>query len=496
MTKKLHVAVVGGGISGMTAALVLAQFGHEVTLIERSAKLGQTVRGFTRQGVYFDTGFHYTGALGEHGLLTRYLRFLGLDDLPIVPLNEKKFDTIRFAAEKREICLCTGYEALKERFHNLFPQERQAIDAYFDEARKVVLASPFLNMATDIKTLLSAEAGQDSLAVFLAKRTKDPILNATLSIHTLLHGTKPDEVSFLQHIRVASSYFDSVHTLAGGGQTLVQHFENRLKEEGVRILCGNGVSGINMTDPKTICGVTLNDGNTLDVDTVVYTGHPSFLNAIAPPGAFRPAYRHRLLALEDTLSAYMLFGISDKPIASLADGNLFLCPNADLDAFFEPDRNIETGPFYVTAGRGKIGSSKEFGVTIVGPANMAELTEWQDTVTGKRGTQYTDFKAEKMRRFRNAVVSICPDLADVRFVDGATPLTLRDYTHSPTGSLYGCKHSLYQFNPQPVTRIPNLYLAGQSIIAPGILGAVISAFLVCGFIVGQDTLRTELISCV
>ena len=41
--KKKKVMVVGGGLSGMEAALVAAQRGHEVTLYEKSSKLGGLV---------------------------------------------------------------------------------------------------------------------------------------------------------------------------------------------------------------------------------------------------------------------------------------------------------------------------------------------------------------------------------------------------------------------------------------------------------------------
>jgi all-trans-retinol 13,14-reductase len=66
---------------------------------------------------------------------------------------------------------------------------------------------------------------------------------------------------------------------------------------------------------------------------------------------------------------------------------------------------------------------------------------------------------------------------------------MRDFLHSPRGGLYGCQHTVSQFNPVPVTRISNLLLAGQSIIAPGLMGAMISAFLACGFLLGDSVCK-------
>ena len=80
----------------------------------------------------------------------------------------------------------------------------------------------------------------------------------------------------------------------------------------------------------------------------------------------------------------------------------------------------------------------------------------------------------------------------ISFTECATALTLRDYSHSPFGSLYGVTHKVGQYNPLPVTKVKGLFLAGQAVAAPGILGAVVSAFLVCGIIIGHYRMIKEL----
>jgi all-trans-retinol 13,14-reductase len=115
---------------------------------------------------------------------------------------------------------------------------------------------------------------------------------------------------------------------------------------------------------------------------------------------------------------------------------------------------------------------------------------------GRRPQAYIDLKRERLSQFAQGLAEACPELAGLAPLDGATPLTLRDYLHAPQGGMYGTAHTLDQFNPLPVTRIPNVYAAGQAVVAPGLMGAVISAFLACGFIVGHDTLLNEVRLCV
>ncbi len=500
MAKKLTVTVVGGGVSGMTAALILARFGHEVTLVERSPVLGLSVRGFFRGDAYFDTGLHSTGGLGENGPFTRYLRFLGLE-LPTVSFEPDGYDTIRFAAQKRDIVLNMGHDAMKERLCEFFPAEVKGLEAYFAAIRKVYGNAPFLNEPTDIRASLAEEAEYDTLAGFLKKRIGDPMLLAVLSISSLIHGSPPEEISFLQHARIVASAFDSVKTFEGGGLALVKAYASQLALSGVRVITGNGVSRINLSPAGAVDGITLDDGGMFDADTVIYTGHPYFLIDIVGEGAFTAIFARHLQTLDETPSAYILFGTSDAPVFPENRSNLFYCPDMDITPFFKEKHDASHGPFFIMTrpgigvphadGEGRA-TGEGCSVSAFISGDIIDFEQWKDTVSGERGADYAVFKTEMLGRFREALVKACPEAANVRFIDGATPLTLRDHIHSLAGSVYGRRHTLAHNNPQPQTRIPGLWLAGQSIVAPGVLGAVISAFLACGFIVGPENLHAGL----
>ncbi len=52
------VAVIGGGLAGITAAIALAEAGARVTLLEARPRLGGATCSFTRDGLVVDTGQH------------------------------------------------------------------------------------------------------------------------------------------------------------------------------------------------------------------------------------------------------------------------------------------------------------------------------------------------------------------------------------------------------------------------------------------------------
>ena len=74
----MRYVVVGSGISGLSAAIFLARQGHAVTVLEAASSPAPLLRGFRRQGLHFDTGFHCGGGLHEGGVLRRWLRALGV----------------------------------------------------------------------------------------------------------------------------------------------------------------------------------------------------------------------------------------------------------------------------------------------------------------------------------------------------------------------------------------------------------------------------------
>jgi oxygen-dependent protoporphyrinogen oxidase len=92
MSGVLHVAVVGGGITGLTAAHALRRAGPDrvhVTVLEASARLGGKVRSAQLAGITVD--------VGPEALLTRLpsaielCRELGLADELVAPLVSKTF---------------------------------------------------------------------------------------------------------------------------------------------------------------------------------------------------------------------------------------------------------------------------------------------------------------------------------------------------------------------------------------------------------------------
>lgn len=487
--------VIGAGVAGMTTALILARHGHHVSLVEAFPQAAPTLRGFHRGGIYFDTGLHYTGGLAPGEILDRYLHWLDLRDVTPVPYNPRCFDRFRFSSDGMEFSFPIGREQIQATLLDAFPDQRLGIITYLDDVRTAFESSPFLNPERDFsRNDLDVMLREQSLTDYLQTHFSDDRLKSILSMHSLLYGVSPDECPFSNHARIVGSYYQSVHGVNGGGRGVVHAFEQALNTVGVQTFFGQAAHGIVLDTTGDIRGVELKNGEILKSTQIVCTTHPSVLAHLLPAEAMRPAFRRHMQSLEDTPSAYMLFGISDAPLDLLDRSNLFVCPDTDVPSFFRPGRHPESGPFYI-ASTEQPGNATSRAIIAIAPGHASMVDAWKETHTGRRPNSYQQHKSERLKAMRDHLLDLAPELSSVRFIDGATPLTLRDYMRTPTGSLYGARHSIHQLNPMPVTRIPGLMLAGQSIVAPGLLGAIISAVLTCGFLVGHDIIRKELRAC-
>ncbi|MGB9594056.1 MAG: FAD-dependent oxidoreductase, partial [Anaerolineae bacterium] len=55
----MRIAIIGGGLTGMSAAHVLAKAGHACTLYERDDSLGGLAGSFRVNGVYLEKFYHH-----------------------------------------------------------------------------------------------------------------------------------------------------------------------------------------------------------------------------------------------------------------------------------------------------------------------------------------------------------------------------------------------------------------------------------------------------
>ncbi len=477
----------------MTAALILSRRGRKTALVEAFPSLAPTIRGFKRNGAHFETGVHLLGGLGNRHPLDIYFKHLGISEaLTRIPFDQSGYDCFRFDRDRRLVDMPFGYENLRQTLCLQFPNEKSAVENYLSKIKSTFEQSPFLNFDREFSLEAAVHTDTTTLQEYLDSITSDQDLKDLLSYHTLLYGTAPDEAMLSTHALVAGSYFMSSHAIEGGGTAIVKAFQKQLEAAGVDVFTRKKVTQIKNTSDKEFECVILSEGTQLKAESCIWTGHPSGMIECSTEKAFRPVFKRRIKELNETVSALILFGVASEPLPELTRKNLYLWPDGNYSDMLSGKAEITDSAIFVSASQ-YLEEDNHRSFTAIMPYGFEPFKQWSDSKLNNRPEEYKRFKAKLAYKVEQQFFKRCPEMKGrVEFIDCATPLTLRDYCSSPYGSMYGAAHTVSQYNPLPVTKVKNLFLAGQSIIAPGVLGAIVSAYLTCGIVCGHEKIHEEL----
>ena len=225
MTKYDNI-VVGSGISGLTLALILGLNGKKVLLLEKGPQIGGSLARFRRKGLPFDTGFHFTGAFSEGGLLCDMLKVLDMtDDIEPIFLTKEGSMSFTFEEDGVKYDLPRGIDNVIAKLKEYFPGEENAIEECFKMMQHVCDET----VAMDLRKISLApnSLDEDFLSVdeVLDGLTQNKSLKGVLSAYSMCYGTKPADVSFSNHARVSLGLFDSVARVKNGGDAFIDSFK-------------------------------------------------------------------------------------------------------------------------------------------------------------------------------------------------------------------------------------------------------------------------------
>lgn len=71
--EKYDIIIIGSGMSGLTTAVLLAQHGYKVLVLEKHFKVGGFTHTFKRKQYEWDVGIHYIGEVHNKKSYTRRL---------------------------------------------------------------------------------------------------------------------------------------------------------------------------------------------------------------------------------------------------------------------------------------------------------------------------------------------------------------------------------------------------------------------------------------
>ncbi len=469
--------VVGSGIAGMTLALMLAKQGEEVLIIEAKQQVAPLMNGFSREGFFFDTGFHYAGGLQENGSLYLWLQALGLwkhiENDALCPITEE----FRFTKKKLYFPSHEGLllDSIKEQFPSKSTETHDKTIEQFQDFRHLmqecVHSSPFLNPLQKTMTL-HTPFDDKSLADVLEAFDFPDYLKQMLTARCQLLGIEAKKCSFKNYAVLSEPYFQSSATVKNGGKAIREAFIKELAQYGIKIQCNSLLEKVRVEDKKIVSIQVNKKGIVEEIPCArcFFTGHPKDISEIVPKNTFRPAFIHRIEDLEETPLAFMLFA---KTSSDYLKNKVLYILDEEEEEFFNPLEK-ENPIIYLSSGE----KHKDYYPLIAIATVKNDIS--------KSDPPYAKWKEEMSLKLSNYILKRVPELKDIHILDSSTPHTMRDWVHSSRGSLYGIRHACTDLPLLPVTKLEGFYLAGQNILLPGLLGSMVSALVCLSLIFGDD----------
>jgi phytoene dehydrogenase-like protein len=223
-SNQVKVAVIGGGLAGLTGALYLARAGLEVHLFEKSADPGGRARSFDQAGLKLNLGAHALYADGAAHRILKELRIPYSGNMPDITKND-------FVAGGSRMCMPTSAKAL------LLHREFSAREKW--ELIRVMTAIQNAKPA-------ASELAEQSLLTWLHRRCKRPrVRNFFEGMFRLV--TYSADLDFLS-ADIAIHQFQiggaGVLYLDDGWQSLVDGMVEANRVAGTRMHVGSGVESL------------------------------------------------------------------------------------------------------------------------------------------------------------------------------------------------------------------------------------------------------------
>jgi phytoene dehydrogenase-like protein len=261
---KTDVAIVGGGMAGLSAACYLARAGMVVTVFEKAANLGGRAASQNHDGYLFNRGIHaiYTG-----GATSEVLQDLGI--------------TYRYGIPKDVFLLHDG------QFYP-FPTGVASLlgNRLLTFGDKMELARLF----STLPRLQAKNLARMSIQQWLERTVKRPMVRQLLAstAHVFVYSAALDLVSAEVFVaKLQRSLKHPVHYVEGGWQTLVEGLHRAAEQAGARIVSGTRVASVEYQDGQVL-GMRLSDGRTLAASSVILATNPGDAAKLVDAGSYAP----------------------------------------------------------------------------------------------------------------------------------------------------------------------------------------------------------------
>ena len=258
-TSERTAVVIGGGITGLATAALLAREGLAVTVLEKQPETGGRAGSWETGGFRFDTGpsWYLMPEVFDH-----FFRMLGTsaaDQLDLVRLDPGY--RVLFEDTAEPVDIAATREANIALFESLEPGAGDRLAEYLESAEEVYamakkrfLYSTFASFLPLLRADVLRRGPRlarlllEPLSSFVAKRFTDPRIRQVLGYPAVFLGSSPFTTPSMYHLMSRLDLADGVLYPMGGFHRIVSVIGDLARAEGAKVITGAEVTAIRTRD--------------------------------------------------------------------------------------------------------------------------------------------------------------------------------------------------------------------------------------------------------
>ena len=464
--------IIGGGLSGLTAASLLAKRQLKVAVIDRSYQPGGSCGVFKRKHVTFDQGSAMLYGFGERGFNAHRFVFNCLEE-PIDMIRHDLLYRVNFGGKR--IDFWPDVEQFVSELSSIFPDEKASIERFYSDMMKmyqhVMVDNPTYVSAdeTDRKSAMRSMIKHpisyirflsylnESAKSLLEKYFKNPeIFNFFDKLtSTYCYATVEEAPAVLAAVMFIDNHVGGSYYPAGSTLFLPGKLEKVIEENNGDMILEQEVTSIIFRNSKP-AGVKLDDGRELFASYIIYSGTVwNLYDKLIDPAHSTSSIRAWAAKQVPTYPSVVLYSVVDRDVIPEDTAPIeMLVGNPDkLD-------ESEVTAYILSIDDRTLCAQDEHTVVAIGPT----FENWENLDT----KTYLQKKMAEQERLIEVLDQRFPGIKDaVCFAEIATPRTIERYNMKNGGAVAGPKQMLGQhmFRRQHIrTKWNNLLCCGESTV--------------------------------
>ena len=466
------VIIIGGGLSGLTAASLLAKRQMKVVVIDKNYNPGGSCGIFKRGAVTFDQGSAMLYGFGENGFNPHRFVFNCLEE-PIDMIRHDLLYCVNY--QDQRIFFWSDVDKFADELAEIFPGEKENIHRFYRDMTKmyqhIMVETPSYTTPDEtdpkqgLKSLLKHPVSYAKFLGYLNKSARnllqkyfsDPeIFNFFDKLtSTYCYVTVEEAPAVLAAVMFVDNHTGGSYYPAGSTLFLPGKLEKVIEENGGDMLLEREVVSIIFEDEEPT-GVLLDDGTEIKAPNLIYSGTVwNLFGKLIDPSHTTQEQRDWAKSMVPTYPSVVLYAVVDREVipADTLPIEMLVGNPEELD-------ESEVTAYILSIDDRTLCGEDEQTVVAIGPT----FEQWSSL----DNETYQAKKKKEQERLVSVLEKRFPGFKQaLRCAEVATPRTIERYTLKNGGAVAGPKQMLGQHMLKRLhtrTQWESLFCCGESTV--------------------------------